>query len=96
MRVNFDLNARSFCHKLSVLKSDTAMDDGRKNLVLPNGGPAVENGGDEEVNSGRDVSSSASDRSSLSPGVDSPDGLNSPDDYCKQVRVACRVYDKAP
>ena len=64
------------------------MDTGRKNLLLPNGETAVENGGDEEVNSGRDVSSSASDRSSLSPGVNSPDGLNSPDDYCKQVRVA--------
>ena len=70
------------------------MDVMETDLPLPNGEAAGEDGGDE-VNSSRDVSSSASNRSSLSPGVDSPDGLNSPDDYCKQVRVdaaACYVY----
>ena len=60
-------------------------------------GELVEEGGAGDVYSGRKVSSSASNRSSLSPvsgsGFNSPDGLGSPEEYCKQVSTCtCTLY----
>lgn len=53
-------------------------------LPLRNGEAMTENGGSDAYGGRREVSSSASNHSSMSSL--SPDGLGSPEDYCKQVQ----------